>query len=832
MSEFIGRHEELRTLVELEHSGNARLITVTGPAGIGKTRLVGEVARRNLDEPDTAVHWARLNRLPPNATTGAIAEEVVRWVATIDTTGRSAWDVLMDTLTTREPRVRTVLALDNCEHLLPATATLVTNLLESLPSLVILATSREPFGWSDEYIFTIPPLPIDSAIGLFKRHARLTRRPIPDDPHHLEVAREICRRVDNNPLFIRLAAARLSHLPIETVLRELSGKPDDQRMQWHPQDLADVDDHHRAVRDAIAWSYDICTPAEQLLLERFSVFASGFESTDADARGGGAELRDIQAVCAGPDLSPEDITWLLERLVERSLVSTHFTATTVRYYLLHSVRAFAAQRLVGRDPTAPAPLLARHRRHYRDVVISREAGWFSAGEPAWLAWARGAWEDLLQAIDTSFDHPAEAVVGLEIAILLMGTRAPFVLAANRIITRLAEQALDTTRTASVVPTNLRIAATALIGWNALWQGRPDYTSILLDECAHACLPDDDVREHWRSTALIDIGLPAPVEFTWGFDMLMQLDPAAIDVLTRAHNKFEQIGDKAGVKRSKLFLVLAGGLFHQPAQALYTAYQYLKNAQISGAAEEVSGAELTWLITLTTHGDPNAAERAGRDLVKKHQVGGDRWVSGMVVQYVMAARARVLATMVDAQPAHPAQHLAAVAIEVATLQGGLSTLHRSMGFGFRDTPLIARETDNAINVATKVLGREAYASMARRGALLRPEADELQRFVLGDFSLDDVAPGSIGPARALSRWRDLTPAESEVATLAAAGWQNAAIAERRGSSIRTVDAQVAAIRQKLMITTRSDIIWHLPPDLEDRVHRETQQWRNQAMARKT
>lgn len=819
-AEFIGRQNELKSLETLLDSRAVRLITLIGPGGIGKTRLAAEIAQRYSGEPSTAVYWARLSRLAPNADIGTVAEEVVRAVAKSDVTGRSAWDVLVESLSHAGTDLqRTILVLDNCEHVLPAATPLGISLLEALPDLIILTTSREPMGWSDEFILSVPPLPIDQATGLFKRQARLAGNPVPNHPHELAIAEQICWRIDNNPLFIKLAAARLSHSRLAELLHELTGDIDDKRMQWAEQPNTRIDTRHSGVRNAIAWSYDMCSQDEQCLLERMSVFAVGYETTDDGTGSGGTEIDDIRHVCADPGLPDADIERLLERLVERSLVSVQFTVDSVRYYLLHSVRVFAADRLLHRTDENQTVLLARYRRYYRDKVVAGQVGWLGSGEQEWLDWTRRAWDNILQAIETSLDDGAEAVVGLEIAVVMMATRAPFVHGGNRAITRLTEQALDATRRTGTVPIPLRVAATAMVGWNALWQGRQEYTNLLLDECADACITDPELRQRWRTTAPIDIGLPAAVEFTWGMELiLVELDPDAIDVLARARRKFAQAGDATGTARCELYEAQARALYSPPEQALEVARRYLDHAQASGSEEALAGAEVTWVIALTKHGDPHEAERVGRALIDKRLSSGDRWLSGMLVHYVMAACARELAGMVEAGADRVT--LTAIATEISILQGGVATLHQSLGFAVRRTPLVARETEHAIAIAVAVLGRENYESAARLGARLRPDADELQRYVTGSFSLDDLTVGAPLSQRIPSRWQDLTPAESDVAVLAAAGWQNSLIAERRGTSIRTVDAQVAAIRQKLMVTTRSDIIWHIPEELDERLRRES------------
>ncbi|MFD0364558.1 ATP-binding protein [Nocardia sp. GCM10030253] len=832
-SEFVGRHIELERVATLLSSSTARLITLAGPGGIGKTTLAAEALRRYRKAPHHTVYWTRLSRLAPGADTGVVAEEVVQSVVTADIAARSAWDGLLETFTAgRETGShRTILVLDNCEHVLAGVFPLIVGLLEAVPGLTIIATSREPVGWIDEHIVTVPPMSSGHALELFRRRAELTGRPISDDPEQLAVAKQICWHVDNNPLFIRLAAARLLHRPPVIVLRELTGNTDDRRMQWSNGVRLGAEERHRSVRDVIAWSYGLCTAGEQLLLDRMSVFVTGCDSDDDETLGGGAESDAIVAVCADPSLSPEEIERSLERLTERSLVSCRIAPTTVRYFLLESVGVFVRDRLSRRtDDMDEARLLARHRRYYRDKVAAGQATWYGPHEQDWLAWARSAWCNILLGIETSLIEPTEAVIGLETAAILMALRIPFITGANRAIGGLTEQALEATRQVDPPPTQLRITATALVGWVAIWQGRHAYTAQLLDECAAECLSDPALRRTWRATARKDVGLPAPVEFTWGLELLlMHLDPRAVDVLTRASRKFAEANDQGGVQRSELFAALTCANLGNAEQALGAAREHLDRAVASDSQWAISWGEVAWLIAVSRHGDPHDAIKVGRAAVERLLVSGDRWTAGWIIHFSTMALTYILSARIAAKDGDHAE-LRAAATEIAYFQGGIATLHRSMGIVADRVTLVARGIDHAAAVARSILGAQDYAAAVRRGARMRPELDELQRFMLGRFAIDELPSDGPAARETASRWHELSPAESDVAVLAAAGWANSAIAARRGSSIRTVDAQVVAIRRKLMAATRADIMWHVPGDLTERIRLESEQRPSRSPAR--
>ncbi len=531
VSEFVGRTAELARLDALL-AGDARLITLVGPGGIGKTRLAAEALRRISQDQRRPVYWARLAEVEREDRLAD--EDVVRSVMRTDGSDPSEWDLLLSTFTDAEAsRERRILVLDNCEHVLRSVGRVITKLLATAPALTILATSREPIGWIDEYILTVPPLAPGQSLALLRQRAERTGRPIPDDPEQIEIAEKICRHVDHSPLFVRLAAARLRHQPPAMVLAELTGDVDDKRMRWSHGVRVGNERRHRGVYDVIAWSYDLCGPEERLLLERLSVFAAGYETDGADSLRNGIELADAVAVCADAILSPGAVEYLLERLAERSLLSTHQSAESVQWYLVESVRVFARDRLQRRDPAEAKRMADRHRCYYRDRVVVGADDWFGPRERAWVHWVRTAWDNILLAIDTGLDDPETAVVALETAAVLLATWIPSIRCGGWAVTRLTERALEAARTSSPEGIRHRVRASAMLAWNAIWQGRDDYAARLLDECVTLCRTGADTGVPWRETIGVDTGLPAPVEWTWGLElMLVRRDPRAIGVLDR------------------------------------------------------------------------------------------------------------------------------------------------------------------------------------------------------------------------------------------------------------------------------------------------------------
>ncbi|WP_280299311.1 ATP-binding protein [Nocardia abscessus] len=824
-SDFVGRERELEK-IGMTLLGGSRLVTLIGAGGIGKTRLAAEAVHRFHKARRVPVHWVRLALLSRDADAAAVEEQVARSLIDADFSGRSAWEAVLDTLRRRDAvgrTLQTILVMDNCEHVLDGAGRVIADLLDAAPGLTVLATSREAIGWVDEQLVAVPALSGQQALTLFRARAVLTGHTIGEA--EAEVAAAICRHVHNHPLYIRLAAARLVRQPLPMILRDLSGEASDRRLRWSPGPRVGADTRHQGIRDVIAWSYDLCRDKERLLFDRLSVFAAGYdadhESADAPALDVGAELEAIEAVCAdddpsGPDgLARAEIEGLLERLADQSLVSVHLTATTVRYSLLESFRVFAQQRLDESDGER-ARLERRHRRYYRDKVVAARTGWFGPAEQELLDWARAAWDNLLCAMAGSLATPEEAAVGLEIAVGLIALRSPFFTGSLREPRRWAERTLAASRDLGTQPVPLQVTAMSLIAWISLCQGMHRDAERMLDECVALCVPDAAARSRWREQPDRDVDLPAPVEFARGAElMLVHRDVRAIAVLARARAGFAVEGQHGPAAMAELFEALAGAFLGTPEQALEIARRHLDHAERSGARWATSWASLVWAIALTKHGDPSEAAVVVRTSLTTQLAMRDQW--GVV--WAVHIRAWTLARLIRDADGERSDAVTGWARDIARLTGGGATLRDRIGVDIANLGPFATETDIAAEAARAVLGETAFAEAEREGALLRPELGEVAQLALGNLSLDRLPLEHPVRRSRPSRWPDLSAAEQDVAVLAAAGWTNTAIAARRGSSFKTVDAQMAAILQKLMIGSREDIRGLVPADRQAEVTEE-------------
>ena len=830
---FVGRDRELEKISTLL-LGPARLITLTGPGGIGKTRLAVEALRRcgKTEARKIRAYWVRLARLAPDSDSTAVAEEVAHAVIGADFSGRSAWDALVDTLTPTDTTGRvahTVLVLDNCEHVLSGVGALIADLIDTVLGLSIVATSREPIGWIDEHLITVPPLSQREALALFRQRAELTEHPV-TGKDQTTTAAEICRHVHNHPLYIQLAAARLRRQPLAAILHGLTGHADDTRLSWSHPPRAGADPRHRGVVDVISWSYELCSDEERLLFDRLSVFAAGYDTnpddtTEEAAPDVGAELDAIETICCDDEtsdtqvhLTRQEIEGLLERLVDQSLVTTHRTATTVRYSLVESLRVFAQQRLRRRSNAAvdePTRLAERHCRYYHDRIAYAAANWFNPEGQALVDWARTVWANTLTAIETSITTPGKAGDGLEICLGLITLQVCFTSGSVREIRQWTLRCLDATRAATPQPTELQIGAMATIAWLATLQGTLEDAEQMLEDCVAAYIPDPDARRNWRDTAETDIGLPAPVEFAWGAELIFaRRDARAINVLSRAQDKFEAYGDHGAASMNELFTALAAGLLGTAQQAHEITRRYLDRATVSGIPWEKACAELTRSTALTRHGNPTEALALERSSLAYHLATNERWAAVWLVQFRTWSLAHIITdSIVAGKPDR--KKLIALATEIAHLAGGTTTLRAKLGIDIKASGPLLDESEKAIAVARRVLGPDAFAAAEARGMRLRPERNEVLRLALGTMTIDTRSD-----AAATSHWSGLTRTEQQVAILAAAGWTNIDIAFRGGKSSRTVDAQIAAIFNKLDITSRVDISEHIPSIFADQVRGET------------
>jgi predicted ATPase/DNA-binding CsgD family transcriptional regulator len=839
---LVGRGRELDRIGALLMRPSARVVNLIGPGGIGKTKLAEEVARRIQRARRTPVWYVRLAGLPMGADAAAVSEAVTASVLAEGFVGASVWDGAVQRLSALDAAGRvadTVLLLDNCEHVLAGVGAVIGDLLDAVPGLTILATSREPVGWIEEQLVVVPPLSDTQSLELFRERAELAGHPI-TEPGEVAVAEQVCRHMHGHPLFIRLAAARMFYEPLPMILEQLSGESGDRRMQWRPGSRVGSEDRHRAIIDVIRWSYELCGDKQQLLFDRLSVFAPGHDVNPDDAGTRvvdvGAELEAIEVVCAddvvmgasSPDrgdrtpapvrLARTEIRELLERLVEQSLVSVHMTADSVRYFLLESLRLFASDRLAERSTEEideAARLARRHCYYYRSNILHAHLEWFSPAEQELLDWASGAWSNIRHAIDTSM-AAGKPNVALQICAGVLSLRALFILGSLSEIRGRVEQALKATQALQPKLTEFQLSVMALMAPLALVEGRIEDAEKLLERSVAAYDAHADHPANWRDLPETYPGLPAVVDYAWGSELMMaRRDPRAVTVFARAREKFRSIPHPGSEAACELGEALSAGFDGSAEQAMTIAQRHLERTTAAGAEMTRAWAQMAMAIALTKHGDPQEALQLGRAALAYLLPHGDQWGTTWAVHIRMWSLARLITDQIAAGDVSRAA-VVKLATEIAYLAGGLMTQRARLGMQMR---LFADETSAAEKIARDVLGDKTYAEAEKRGSGLSPQRFEVQRLALGTLSISASPVDRPLKMGASSNWQSLSKAEREVAILAAAGWPNSAIGVRRGTSTRTTDAQIASIFQKLMINSREDIVRFVPKDQRSRVSAE-------------
>ena len=316
---FVGREAEVAHVVSAVRED--RLVTLTGVGGVGKTRLALEVARREVGRfPGGA--W--LCELAPLADGGAVSDVMAVALGVRQRQGLSIEESVVEYLHGRE----LLLVLDNCEHVLDATAALLGTVVRRCPTVTVLATSREAVDVEGERVVPLAPMPVDDAVALFADRAADHGGGGRDDRETAAVV-EICRRLDGLPLAIELAAARMRVMNAVEVVRRLDGG---RLLSGRSRDALP---HHTSIEATIDWSYRLLTPGERALFVRLSVFAGGFD------------LEAAHGVCGGE--SEAAVVDLVGGLVEKSMVSMSAERGRSRYYLLETLRAYGRARLRSED---------------------------------------------------------------------------------------------------------------------------------------------------------------------------------------------------------------------------------------------------------------------------------------------------------------------------------------------------------------------------------------------------------------------------------------------------------------------------------------------------
>ncbi|MEV8432156.1 ATP-binding protein [Streptomyces chartreusis] len=439
---FVDRRGELAAGREL--LARARLVTLTGPGGVGKTRLAARLAaglRRTF--PD-GVRFVPLSGLDDPALVPLAAADALDLP---DRSARPPLDALVEQLKDR----RLLLLVDNCEHLPTACAELAAALLHGTTGVRILATSRHRLGLTEEHLLEVRPLPVPDpdgdlsapegspALALFADRAAAVVPGFRLTAANRAAAARLCRRLDGLPLAIELAAVRMRVLDVDQLLDRL----DDRYRLLTGGSPASLP-RHQTLRAAVDWSHELCTGRERLVWARLSVLAGSFDLEAAEAvcaatggaDGGEEERSDIrphdvlgleaaEAVCAATggadggeeeraDIRPHDVLDAVAGLIDKSVLSRESGPDGIRYRLLDTLRHYGLDRLRALPGEEPAA-----RRRQRDWMLRRaaacERAWFGPGQRDMVARLRADQDNIRTALDFSLTTRGERLAGLRLA---------------------------------------------------------------------------------------------------------------------------------------------------------------------------------------------------------------------------------------------------------------------------------------------------------------------------------------------------------------------------------------------------------------------------------
>ena len=406
LTSFVGREREIEGAEELLN--RARLLTLLGIGGLGKTRLSLQIAGDVLDSYRDGAWFVDL---APIREPSIMVSEAAKVVGVREEPGRPFIETLCAYL---KPR-NLLLILDNCEHLIKRSAELVHAILGAAPEVRIIATSREALRVPGEQTYTVPPLPVPNrsdgieallrspAVRLFVERAQLHKPAFALNEEEAPAVAELVARLEGIPLALELAAARVRALTVAEINVRLKD-----RYKLLTGGGRVLLERQQTLRALVDWSYDLLQEDEQLLLARLAVFANGFE------------LASAEEVCGVDPLTPEDVLDLLTSLVEKSMVLTEQRKDGTRYRMLETIRDYAVEKLTQRDEFAATAAL--HCNHYFVMAKAANSGLLGHEQAEWIRRIESELDNLRAAIALALEGGVDPIIAVKFEVAMQGFR--------------------------------------------------------------------------------------------------------------------------------------------------------------------------------------------------------------------------------------------------------------------------------------------------------------------------------------------------------------------------------------------------------------------------
>jgi non-specific serine/threonine protein kinase len=676
VTSFVGRQRELAEIERL--LADARLVTLTGVGGVGKTRVALRAARKLAERFADGVRLVELSSLQDGT---LLPHAVAEALGMVDQTARPHLDVLAEFVVDR----RLLLVLDGCEHIADSCAMLAGVLMGAGPDLRIIATSRQPLDIATEQVVSVPPLPVPDPQSITEQDG-LNESAMPNDSMTLFVQRgsevtpgfaltagnrgpvaELCRRLDGIPLAIELAASRLRDMPADQILTRL-----EDRFQL----LGDghkVLPRHQTLRTAIGWSHELCTPAERLLWARLSVFARGLD------------LEAAEATCSDERLPRADIAELMEALARKSILlrdERDEHDARARFRLLDTIREYGRDWL--RQLGEERAMLARHRDYYLELARQGEGEWHGPQQTRWSERMVRELGNIRAALEFSLSDPAEAAAGLDMA----GTL--WFLWVNSVLTKEGSHYLDRALSLVQQPSAERTKALWVSAWATRAQGNYRPAMERVEACQRESAERGDAD-----------GVTHAIQFR-GSTELMGGDPArGAELLTEAVERYGQDAPfEVGPIEATVMLGVAFTALGQTDRAVKLLLKTRRQCEAHG--ELWWRSHLDWLMAMAelTAGAVGAAAGHARDALRLKR--GIDNLLGMVMCIELLAATAAMDGQGD---------------RAATLHGAVERLWHTFAAPHFGSPVFAAVHDLAEREARDKLGDAEYQACFQRGTAM-------------------------------------------------------------------------------------------------------------------